>query len=797
MDRPLTGIRVIDAVDGPMQTVGRILSDLGAEVLRIEPPTGSPARSAGVLHGDRSLTFDLRNAGKQSIVVDLTTADGRRTLRDLAADADLVIRDGVAHADLASSTLRERNPLLVVLDISDFGSFGDRAGWSATPDVHAAVSTVLSRSGLPDVEEPLLPPELLLYESAAVQAVWTAMLELAHVRATGVGDVADFSVSEGLLQILDPVFGVSGSARAGVALTDLPRGRPDARHYYPMFAAVDGMVRICVLSRRQWRGMFEWLGSPPEFADPEFDKVTSRYRAKDRLYPAIAAMFATLSVDDAVEQGQRFGVPTAGLASSREVLAQRAFSENGSFEPCTVGDQPALRHSGWYEIDDTRIGAKAGAPELGAGSASNSRTGVPIADDARPGRRPFDGLRVLDLGVIVVGAELGRLFGDYGAEVIKIESSAFPDGSRVIPRHAPITESASWGFRNRKSLGLNLRSDEGRRIFADLVRTSDVVLTNFKPGTLAKLGFDMDALLDLNPGIILSESSAFGNHGPWSRRLGYGPLVRASAGLSGLWSYPGESDGYSDAITVFPDHLVARLNASAIVALLMRRDRTGRGGRVSTAQVDAIFAAMADHLLAQSLDAERELRPEGNDRGIDAFRGLYPAAGTDEWLVVDAVGDDQFAAVASLIGRSEMRADPRYATAQSRWENRAELRKVLSEWTSTRTPFDAAAHLQAAGVPAGPMMRIPDIEADPHLRGRGVFGELIQPQLAGGLITNLGEARTQNLRPPLLQPAPLIAEHTRGVLRDVLGSTDDEIARLIELSVLEDDVQAAKPAVKG
>jgi crotonobetainyl-CoA:carnitine CoA-transferase CaiB-like acyl-CoA transferase len=793
-DRPLVGIRVLDAVDGELQNVGRILSDLGAEVIRIEEPAGSSVAARGVTVDGRNLTSALRNAGKRRVALDLTTDEGRTRFAELAESADAVIRDGSAWewADrgLSATALRATNPRLVVVEMSDFGSFGDRSSWRATPDVHAALSTVLSRSGLPDAAEPLLPPEFLAYESAAVQAAWVVMLELAHVRATGEGDTADFSVQEALIQILDPVFGIGGSARAGVPLSDLPRGRPDSRHLYPIFRAKDGWVRICVLAKRQWLGMFEWLGRPEEFADPKYENTQVRFGAAADLYPRIGELFAGLTMEEAVEQGQQLGVPTAAVADAADVLGEPAFRENGSFAPAPELGDGVIAHTGWFEIDDERVGAQ---PLMDSGSDLPARAETRFASipGARPGRLPFEGLRVLDLGVIVVGAELGRLFADYGADVIKIESSAFPDGSRQSPGGEIITESASWGMRNKRSLGLNLRSDEGRRIFADLVAVSDVILTNFKPGTLASLGFDMDALTALNPGIILSESSAFGNHGSWSRRLGYGPLVRASAGLSKLWSYPDSDDGFSDAITIFPDHVVARLNALAIVALLLRRDRTGRGGRVSTAQVDAIFGGMADWLAAESLQPGAGLRATGNDRGGDAFRGVFASAGDDDWLVVDAQGDDRFAAAARVIGRPDLVTDPDYATATQRWTHRVHLRSLLASWSAERTGADAAAALQAAGVPAGPMLRLDDVQTDAHLRLRGVFGHLLQPQLAEPLPANLGEARTSTLPGPRLAPAPLPAEHTRAVLDEVLGLPSEEVQRLLDAGDLEEHPSVA------
>jgi crotonobetainyl-CoA:carnitine CoA-transferase CaiB-like acyl-CoA transferase len=164
---------------------------------------------------------------------------------------------------------------------------------------------------------------------------------------------------------------------------------------------------------------------------------------------------------------------------------------------------------------------------------------------------------VLDFGVIVLGAEAGRLFADQGAEVIKIESRAFPDGARISPVHFAI------GHRGSKSIGVNLRSPEGVDLVKRLVAQSDVVLANFKPGTLEKLGLGAQALREVNPGIVIAGSSAVGATGPWSGWLGYGPLVRCASGLTSLWRYRDDPESFSDSTTIHPDHYAARVTARA------------------------------------------------------------------------------------------------------------------------------------------------------------------------------------------------------------------------------------------
>lgn len=764
------------------------MADLGAEVIRVERPGGSAARTRGYRHGETSLTFLVQNANKVSVTADITSPAGREQVSALLATAEILLADWSPEEQVkfgfSEPHLRQLNPRLVTAILSDFGRTGPRSDWTATPDVLFALSSVLSRSGLPEVSEPLLPPQFLAYESAAVQAAWVALLGYFETRNSGVGEYIDFSVLDAMVQILDPVLGVGGSARGGAPITDLPRSRPDARYLYPIFSTADGWVRICVLNERQWRGMFGWLGSPVEFSDDKFNNTSRRFAAVPTLYPLIGALLSSLTSAEAVEQGQARGVPIAELVSAEEVLRNPAFIEAGSFTSVPLDDgSTATVPAGVFEIDGARAGIRSPITVTDI-DAIVAAPREPFRGPLRPGARPFHGLRVLDLGVIVVGAELGRLFADYGAEVIKVESREFTDGSRGSHDGSEITNGFAWGHRNKRSLGLNLKSEDGKKIFADLVARSDVVLTNFKPGTLQSLGLDWDVLSAINPRIILSESSAFGNHGPWSRRMGYGPLVRASAGMSALWSYPEIDGSFSDAITIFPDHLVGRLNAIAVAALLIRRDRTGLGGRVSTAQVDAIFAGMADQFALESL-MPGSIRNEGNHRGGDAPRGIFSAEGDDDWLVVDVQSDDQFARLATCIGKPDWAADPRFSTASSRLAHEEELTAALSSWTRSRDALVAATALQNAGVPAGQMVRAGELLDDPHLAARGVFGTMTHALLPDPFPTNLAEARFSSLAPPLLADAPRQGEHSYEVLADVLSRDAASVDELVATGAVQ------------
>lgn len=778
---PLAGVRVVDLTDGMGGLCGRYLADLGADVILVEPPTGARSRRQPPLHEGASLFFAAQHANKRGVTLDPTAPAGRERLRRLLATADIVV-GGALDAD----RLLAEHPGLVVVSITDFGRTGPYRDWVATDWVHQAMAGVLSRSGIPG-QRPLLPPETLAYSSAAIQAAWAALLAYLNRLESGRGDHVDCSVYEMAAQSLDPGHGVGGSAMGGVPAGDLPRGRPDAQHLYPIFRCADGHVRICLLAKRQWRGMFAWLGEPAEFADPALDGLRARFAAAPRLYRLIGELFAPHTRDALVAEGQRRGVPIAALLAAGEVLASEHFAARGVFTDVHGGRMPA----GLVELDGVRAGVGRPAPAPGEHNDEVFATlGPPKSGAPTPGppRHPLAGLRVLDLGVIVVGAELGRLLADQGAEVIKIENRAFPDGGRQSLTGEAMTASFARGNRNKLSLGLNLRSADGVALFKRLVSVSDVVLSNFKPGTMESLGLGYEQLRAVNPGIVVADSSAFGPTGPWSQRMGYGPLVRAATGLTGLWREPAASDddgGFSDSITIYPDHVAARVGATAVLATLIARRRTGQGGRVSIAQAETILWQLSAQFLRESL-APGTLRPPGNTGEYDAPYGLFPCAGDDEWCVVTVRGDADWVRLCRAIGRADLAALAHLATAAGRLAHRAEVEAALTAWTTAHPPRAAMTRLQAAGVPAGMMQRVADQLDDPQLAERGFLRRLAQPQFAVPLHTENAPAGFRQIADPPLRPAPLAGEHTRQICTNLLGRPDVEIDALVRAGVLEE-----------
>ncbi len=728
----------------------------------------------------RSLRYLTHNVNKRSASIE---PDG---LWPLLAWADIVVDAGprglLESTGITPEAVLEGHPEKVIVTISDFGSSGPYRDWSGSDAVQYALSSVLSRSGLPG-REPLIPPGPLPSESTALQAAWVAVATYLHRLRTGRGDWADISVFEATSEVIDPTFGVGGSAR----------GRPDARLLYPIYRVTDGWVRICVLSPRQWAGMWKWMGEPGELADPTLSSIGGRWAAAAKIHEFYERHFARLTRDQAVAQGQAHGIPIAGVLTLAEALNADHYTARRAFAEVTGPDgQPIRIPNGLVEIDGRRAGIRRPAPrpgvhttEVRAEMARSGRDAIAGPDVPAP-TRPLEGMVVLDLGVIIVGAELGRLLADLGADVIKVENRDFPDGSRQSVRGEPMSVPFAQGHRNKRSLGLNLRDRRGKALFLALAGRADVILSNFKPGTMESLGLSYDVIARVNPGIVMADSSALGATGPWSERMGYGPLVRASAGLSMLWRYPDDDASFSDATTIFPDHIAARVGATAVVAKLVERRRTGRGGTVSVAQTEVIFNQLSSEVATESLRPGRVIAL-GNDLPGDAPRGVFPCAGDDEWIAVTVRDTDDFRRLAAAIIQPELADEPCYADAAGRVAARAELDQAVSSWTREREPRAAAEQLQAAGIPAGMMHRPEDLLSDPHLLARRFLSRMSHPHLAGGPIpTGRAPAAFLHLPDPPLGPAPLMGEHTREIARQLLDLDDGAVDELLTEGVLEE-----------
>ncbi len=406
-----------------------------------------------------------------------------------------------------------------------------------------------------------------------------------------------------------------------------------------------------------------------------------------------------------------------------------------------------------------------------------------MTNQSNAGAQPFRGLVVLDFGVGAVGVEVGRLFAEYGADVIKIESHLAPDFIRVVMGTTMNPMFASSN-RSKPSLGVNLKTEQGLELVRRMLPLADVVIENSASGVMERLGLGYAALRELNPRLVMFSSHLVGSSGPWKDWIGYGPSTHPLSGLQHLWNYPEDEDTPAGTTNVYPDHLVGRVGALAAVAGLIQRERTGTGLHAEAAQFESAISLIGDLLAAESL-APGSVRPLGNASPRGAPWGAYPCAGEDEWCAINVRSDSEWQALCDVLGNPDWAATPEYATASRRIAAREEIDRQLAAWTAERDPASVMQLLQARGVPAGVLAHPEHQLADPHLAARGYLRPLNQPPI-GDLVLEGPAFHGSDLAEPDVRPAPLLGEHTREVCGELLGLSEAEIDRLLADGVLEE-----------
>jgi len=411
--------------------------------------------------------------------------------------------------------------------------------------------------------------------------------------------------------------------------------------------------------------------------------------------------------------------------------------------------------------------------------------------------RPLEGIRVVDLTVAVAGPVAAHLLGDLGADVIRIE----PPFARPVAHLdvAPLLDGAPdhpynrvVGYndlhRSKRAITLDLQKALGRDTLLKLTAASDVVIENMAPRVLPSLGLSYDALRTGKPDIVLVSMPAFGLSGPLSDRVSYGPGIDAMSGLAHLTGYPDR--GPMNAANYYCDYNAAVLAATATLAALRHRDRTGAGQHIELSMLEGELQLVADALLDFTMNG-RVQRRAGNAHPSMAPHGVYQCAGKDRWVAIACENDVQWRSLCAAIDRPDFASDPRCADVVSRMHARDQLDVIVSAWTSVRTPHDCATALQNAGVPAGVMQTVGELFDDPQVRGRQWIQYTQHPE--AGRTPHSRAAFTLSRTPsPIERPAPLFAQHNDEVLRGLLGLGDDAIRELREQRVTRNEPPAPR-----
>lgn len=409
------------------------------------------------------------------------------------------------------------------------------------------------------------------------------------------------------------------------------------------------------------------------------------------------------------------------------------------------------------------------------------RRGGDAATPRTPGA--LCGLRVLEIGSLIAGPFAGRLLGDFGADVIKIEAPGQPDPLRQWGQAEKDGHHVFWTVhaRNKRCITLDLRRPEGREVFLRLVETSDVVVESFRPGTLERWGLDYEVLSSRNPGVVLARISGYGQTGPLSTRPGYASVAEAASGLRHANGYPGQAPPRM-AVSL-GDSLGGMFALQGILAALLERDRSGRGQIVDAALTEACLAIMESMVPDYDL-AGHVRQPSGTRLDGIAPSNLYRSA-DGAWVVIAANQDTVFARLCAAMGRPDLPGDPRFVDHVARGHHQDEIDAIVGEWAGTLDAKLLVETLNVAGVVSGPVNTVAEVVHDPQLAARGLLvphhdDRLGQSVLGVGMVPRLsatpGGVRWAGPAEP--------GSHNHEVYAELLAMTSAELGALAETGVI-------------
>lgn len=392
---------------------------------------------------------------------------------------------------------------------------------------------------------------------------------------------------------------------------------------------------------------------------------------------------------------------------------------------------------------------------------------------------PLSDLKVVEMGTLIAGPFCGQILGDFGADVVKIEDPKAGDPMRQWGRSLPKGLSPWWPVigRNKRSLALDLRTSEGRAIAITLIDQADILIENFRPGTLEKWGMGYETLSSRNPGLIMARVSGFGQTGPYAERAGYGLIGEAMGGLRYVTGEPDRPPARAG-ISI-GDSLTAMHAVMGITMALHHRSRTGRGQMIDAALYESVLSVMENLVTEYDLTGYVRERAGAILPGI-APSNVYPCL-KGEMILIGGNGDTVFARLSETMGRADLATDPKFSSHAGRGANQTELDEIIAAWTLTWDLEDLLALLEDKGIPSGRVFRAPDMLSDPQYAARNAIVETDHPVF--------GKVKMQNAFPKMSEtpgsvrwPGPSLGEHSRAILTEA-GLSEGTINELIAKGV--------------
>ncbi|MBI5948945.1 MAG: CoA transferase [Chloroflexi bacterium] len=812
MTPPLTGIRVVDLADTRAELAGRLLADLGAEVIKVEPPGGAAARRLPPFDHDRegdpeaSLYWAAVALGKRSVVLDVTTPEGRDAVRRLAAGADILVESfapgrmkdlGLGYEDLAPL-----NPALIYVSVSAFGQDGPMANVPATDLTVEAAGGLIGLQG--DRDRPPVPvgyPQAFFH--AGAQAAADAVIALNERAASGLGQYLDVAAQPAMVWTLMNAAGFppttggdppgQGEARGGPPADLVPGVAP--RNNWP---CADGFV-VCPIGlggmgARTFDRVVRWLEAE-DALDPALrgrswltwsvDVVEGQLTAEtiNAVFDAVGRFFATKTKRDLFARAVRDDILLAPVYTPADIASDPQLEARDYWR--TLGGR---RHPGLFvKMSRTPAAVERPAPRLGEHQAllDAPPKPMPAAVQGRARTLAFEGVRVADFAWVGVGPMTSKALADHGATAIHVESATRPDilriGGPFRDGIAGIDRSQFMANFNTSKLGLalNIATETGQAIARRLIAWADVVVESFTPGTMQRAGLDYASVSKERPELIYVSTCLRGQTGPERTYGGFGGQGAALAGPHGLTGWPDRAP--AGTWGAYTDFIAPRYGIAALGSAILERRRSGLGQYIDLGQVEAAIHFVEPLILDYTVNG-RDHGPAGHDSARACPHGVYATAGKERYVAIAVETAGQWQALRAIAPLDAF-AGSECDTLPGRVARRTAIDAAVRSWAADQEPFAFAARLRDAGVPAYVVLRPTDLYNDPQLSHRGHFVTLdhtvMGPTPYDGLVTKFS-ATPGRLR----SAAPCLGEHTHHVLHEILGYSEDEIVEFAAAGIL-------------
>ncbi len=821
----LEGIRVLDMSDGIAGAYcTRLLAGFGAEVVKVERPgEGDATRRVGpfpkdVPHPERSALFLNLNLSKKGVTLNLETVDGRKMLRQLVEKVDVLVEGfkpgQMAEWGLDYSSLEKTNPGLIMASITPFGQTGPYRDYRWSSAVLDAMGGHTYIQGDPG-REPLRYPEGTAEYSAGMLAVAAIMGALFHSADTGEGQFIDLSIMECLAGL--DYYRTARWTHLGV----VQERRGGRYSIWPgrVYPCRDGYVGLAGVGPTGTLFPMHSVMGIPELLDPKYQTAAQREALVEELDDIVQPWLMEHDRYEIFNALQQVRVQAGVCNSAEDLLSDPGYEARGFWEEIDHPEAGRLTYPGAPLLMSESAWQASRAPLLGehnveicqgdpghsvAEPARLSGDGViqevrnpEVQGDSSRQRLPLAGVRVIALEFMWAGPLNTQMLADLGAEVIKVEHhmargtavSAAAGASTYVcfgdgdPGERPWNRSGITNqfARGKLSVVLDMNHPKGKELFLRLVAISDVVQDNYSRRVMPNFGLDYPALREVNPRIIMVRQSGFGAVGPYQDYIAGGCPTGIHGGMPFYM-------GYHDGEPMRPESCIVDpwagiVACSAVLAALWQRRRTGKGQYIDSGQAESVTSALGDRVLGYQMKSNWPPRV-GNRHYSMAPHGCYPCRGENKWIAIAVGSDEEWATLCQAMSDPLWAREKRFGDPADRYENQDELDRQIGEWTARHDHIELMHLLQSHGVTAGAVLNQAELMSDPHLKERDYYLEMQHPET--GVRRYPRQPWKMSRMPQREVRAPLLGEHNRYVLGELLGLSEGEIAQLEEERVISD-----------